>query len=229
MSSSAPNPYLLAAVTPEPDPQLLPLLREKPALASAQDNHGYSLLHAAASYSHAELLRLLVLEFHVDVDLLDEDGETCLFVAEDPGIAKLLVEELKVNVKAQNADGLTAAQKIEQDEEWPEVAAYLQQVHGQDAGSGNVDSESSQSGVLAATRPPPLPPNVQMNIRTAAESELTGAETGEPDPEFRRRVEDLAARDDFHTDEGQQELRSIISDAIKSTATETMPESKRRG
>ena len=223
------NPYLLAAVTPDPDPRLVPLLRETPALASEQDNHGYSLLHAAASYSHAELLRLLVTEFQVDINLLDEDGETCLFVAEDPNIAKLLVEELKVDVQIQNVDSLTAVQKIEQDEEWPEVAAYLRLVGGQIASPNGADGESRRSDALAATRPPPLPPNVQMNIRTAAESELTGDETGEPDPELRKRIEDLAARDDFHTDEGQQELRSIISDAIKSTAAETTSGNKRRG
>ena len=76
-----PNPFLLAA---DNSPELLPLLRENPALASAQDDHGYSLIHAAASYNHLNLLRTLVRELHVDVDLKDEDDETALFVVETP-------------------------------------------------------------------------------------------------------------------------------------------------
>ena len=87
----APNPYLLAA---DNSPELLPLLRSNPALASSQDEHGYSLVHAAASYNHLDLLRALVRDLHVDVNLKDEDDETALFVVETPEAAKVLVEEL---------------------------------------------------------------------------------------------------------------------------------------
>src|SRR5262245_52909038 len=97
MASANLNPFLLAAQTPSPDSRLIPLLQSNPPLASAQDAHGYSLLHAAASYNHAELLKTLVEDFHVDVNLLDEDHETCLFVTESLEVAKLLVETLGVD------------------------------------------------------------------------------------------------------------------------------------
>ncbi|KAK6441591.1 hypothetical protein LTR95_002186 [Oleoguttula sp. CCFEE 5521] len=58
-------------------------LRSDPTLASAQDSHGHSLLHAAASYAHLDLARTLLNEFH----LLDEDGETALFNAETAEVA----------------------------------------------------------------------------------------------------------------------------------------------
>ncbi|EXJ86236.1 hypothetical protein A1O1_06606 [Capronia coronata CBS 617.96] len=197
------NPFLLAAVTPDPDPRLLPLLRSKPELASAQDAHGYSLLHAAASYDHADLLRSLVNEFQVDVNLKDEDGETCLFVTETVDVAKCLVEELHIDLEVRNDDGLTAIEKFLSEQEFPEVAAYLQE-HA----SGGA---SISNGVQ---HPPPLPPNMTLNIDTASDATASNLDQ-EPDPDFRRRIEELAARDNFHTEEGQRELRDLITDAVR--------------
>ncbi|KAG7287674.1 hypothetical protein NEMBOFW57_007187 [Staphylotrichum longicolle] len=118
----APNPYLLAA----DDPQgLLALLVEDPSLAPRQDEHGYSLVHAAASYNHLALLRALVRDFKVPVDLRDEDGETALFVVETVDAARVLVEELGLDPKLQNEEGQTAREKIESEEDWPLVAEYL--------------------------------------------------------------------------------------------------------
>lgn len=84
------NPFLLAA---DNSSALLSLLRENPRKASLQDEHGYSLVHAAASYNRLDLLRALVREFDVDVNLKDEDDETALFVVETVEAAKLLVED----------------------------------------------------------------------------------------------------------------------------------------
>lgn len=106
----AADPFLLAA---DNSPALLPLLRQHPPKASKQDEHGYSLLHAAASYNHIPLLRSLVNEFDVDVNLKDEDGETCLFVTESVPVATCLVEELHLDTSITNDDGLTAVEKIE--------------------------------------------------------------------------------------------------------------------
>lgn len=202
------NPFLLAAVTPDPDPRLLPLLRSKPELAAAQDAHGYSLLHAAASYDHVDLLRSLVNEFQVDVNLRDEDDETCLFVAETVDVAMCLVEELRIDLGARNEDGMTALEKFLSEQEFPEVAAYLQ-AHASGAVSGH--SGSALNGVQ---HPPPLPPNVSINIDAVPDATVSNIDQ-EPDPEFRRRIEELAARDNFHTEEGQRELRDLITDAVR--------------
>lgn len=197
------NPFLLAANTPEPDPRLLPILRSRPALASGQDAHGYSILHAAASYNHIDLLRALVNEFKVDVNLKDEDGETCLFVAETVDVAKCLVEELGIDITVKNEDEATALEKFESEEEFPEIADYLRSQVGGGVTSG-------QSG---AERLPPLPPNVSINVNTQEEQEEVSGQ--EPDPEFRRRIEELAAKENFQTEEGQQELRELITDAVR--------------
>ncbi|KAI1616822.1 hypothetical protein EDD37DRAFT_60673 [Exophiala viscosa] len=214
------NPFLQAAVTPDPDPRLLPVLRAKPELASAQDAHGYSLLHAAASYNHLDLLRSLINEFGVDINLKDEDGETCLFVVETVEAAKCLVEELHVDVGVQNDEGMTAAKKFVSEEEFPDVAEYLQTLSHQNQ---STDAASNRSGPVPndATQriPPPPPPNVTINIDTAANASANGIEQ-EPDPEFRRRIEELAAKENFNTEEGQRELRELITDAVRGVGNE---------
>ena len=205
------NPFLLAAENP-PNANLLPLLRSNPSLTSQQDQHGYSLLHAAASYNHIELLRTLVNEFQVDINLKDEDNETCLFVTETVPIAQCLVEELHIDVNAQNDEGMTAAEKIAQEGDFPEVATYLQATTGDSAINGEATHGVDTAG--SSAHPPPLPPNVTVNVGSMAEQPLDGA-AQEPDPEFRRRIEEMAASENFNTEQGQQELRDLITDAIR--------------
>ena len=200
----APNQYLLAADNPQ---ALLALLVEDPSLASDQDEHGYSLIHAAASYNHLDLLRALVRDFKVPVDLRDEDGETALFVVETADAARVLVEELGLDAGLQNEEGRTARENIEEEGDWPEVAEYLLGLEAA-APNGAVNGAAEEEGV--ASLPPP-PEGLRVTMGTMNE-----AEAGEQqvDPEFRRRIEELAAREDFQTPQGQAELRRLVEEAI---------------
>jgi hypothetical protein len=211
-----PNPYLLACDNPT---ALLELLRANPSIASCQDESGYSLLHASSSYGHVDLLRALVKEFHVDVNLLDEDGETCLFVTESPEIARCLIEELKVDYNKKNSEGYTAVEKMEADEEFPQVTAYLREV------VGGAPAERD-SGML---NPPPRIPDsdMQVNIGTMTEDEAT-AGASEPDPEFKRRIEELATREDYWSAEVQNEVRELVKDAMAGSNIEAMERELRR-
>lgn len=213
------NPLLLAANGPDLDSRLLPLLRSNPSLASKQDSHGYSLLHAAASYNHLDLLRALVNEFSVDVNLRDEDSETCLFVAENIEIAKCLVDELKIDTSLKNDDDQNAQEKIESEGEFPNVAAYLAQASG-----GN--AAATTNGTIG--RPPPLPPNVKLNLGSVSDQTEEEIAAQEPDPEFRRRIEELASRENFHTEDGQQELRELITDAVRGVSNQDEQANRRR-
>ncbi|THV53976.1 hypothetical protein BGAL_0037g00200 [Botrytis galanthina] len=205
MAPAQPNPFLLAA---DNSPDLLPLLRSNPALASAQDEHGYSLMHAAASYSHLDLLRALVTEFDVNVDLKDEDGETALFVAETLDCAKLLVEELHANFTIRSAeDGCNARERIEAEGDYPEVAVYLR-IKELEA-EGGLPASSGTDPIVA--HPPLVPEGLSVNIGTMNPDEDVGEVI---DPEFKRRIDELAARDDFQTPAGQEELRKLITEAI---------------
>lgn len=205
MAPAQPNPFLLAA---DNSPDLLPLLRSNPALASAQDEHGYSLMHAAASYSHLDLLRALVTEFNINVDLKDEDGETALFVAETLDCAKLLVEELHANFTIRSAeDGCNARERIEAEGDYPEVAVYLR-IKELEA-EGGPPASSGTDPIVA--HPPLVPEGLSVNIGTMNPDEDVGEVI---DPEFKRRIDELAARDDFQTPAGQEELRKLITEAI---------------
>ncbi|PGH01716.1 hypothetical protein GX51_05032 [Blastomyces parvus] len=211
MSSAQPNVYTLAA---DNSPSLLPLLRSNPALASSQDDSGYSLLHAAASYGHVDLLRALVQELQVNVNLVDEDGETCLFVTESVEVARCLIEELGVDREHKNSLGLKAEESIANDGEYPQLIEYLR-------GSKTTDGQDQLLNSSTA-----IPPNVTVNVGSMPDPTVHG--DGAVDPEFKRRIEELAARENFHTEEGQQELRQLVTDAIRGVNAETQDREVRR-
>ena len=202
----APNLFVLAAYN---SPNLHSILQSNPSLASSQDDHGYSLVHAAASYNHLDLLRTLVHEFHVDPNIKDEDGESALFVVESVESAQCLLEELRADPTVKNDEGMNAEEKIRAEGDYPTVAEFLRESRVTGA-PGVGDSESATNG----SHPPPLPPNVKVHLATMEDSQAHG-EGAEADPEFRRRIEELAARDDFKGEEGQKQLRELITDAIR--------------
>lgn len=165
-------------------------------------------MHAAASYSHLDLLRALVTEFNVNVDLKDEDGETALFVVETLDCAKLLVEELHANFTIRSAeDGCNARERIEAEGDYPEVAVYLR-IKELEAGGG-LPASNGTDAIVA--HPPLVPEGLSVNIGTMNPEEDVGEVI---DPEFKRRIDELAARDDFQTPAGQEELRKLITEAI---------------
>ena len=204
------NPFTLAA---DNSAHLLSLLRSDPSLAFSQDAHGYSLPHAAASYNHIDLLRTLVNEFSVDVNIKDEDGETPLFVVETVKAAQCLIEELKADPNITNTDGMTAEEKIQAEGENITIADFLRESRLRNS-SENV--EVSQPPHTNGDHLPRLPPNVKMQLGSL-EDEGSLGDGAQVDPEFRRRIEELAAREDFQGEEGQQQLRELVTDAVRST------------
>jgi hypothetical protein len=148
-------------------------------------------------------LRKLVDEFNASVNIKDEDGETPLFVVETVEAAQCLVEELHADTSVRNAEGMTRRRRLKERRVsncWCILAGDTHSEYivrerrayycaGLDGGYGN--------GVHP---PPPLPPNVTVNVGTMAEQTPDG---GEVDPEFRRRIEELASREDFQGEEGR--------------------------
>lgn len=109
--------------------------------ADCKDPNGYTPIHAAASYGHTDLLKYLVSSKGGNVNVQDNEGDTPLHHVEDVKTAQFLVEELKADPKIKNADGLTPAQYIEEDDEFPDVVTYLQTLT-HDVGAG--DSETNE-------------------------------------------------------------------------------------
>lgn len=226
--SQRPTIDLLLNLVPERPSTVIEQLQAHPELASKQDAHGYSLLHAAVSYGHKDLMKILVDTYHVDPNIKDEDEETCLFNAESIEFAHEALN-LGVRLDAKNADGLTAAEKLDDEDEQPEIAAYLRRVAqgGEPAATqpSEEDTATSSSTQVNGTHPPPpLPDGVQVNVGTMAQDEVGD----EPDPEFRRRIEELAAREDFEGEEGQRELRNLIQDAVSGMSSDGQGPAARR-
>ncbi|MBE7182425.1 MAG: hypothetical protein INR71_14680 [Terriglobus roseus] len=133
---------------------------------------------------------------------------------------KCLVEELGANVDLRNSEGQTAQEKIEAEGDFPEVHSYLQSL----SSSSRPGQEAAPAPGTAggAQAPPPLPPNVQINMGTMEElPPPTANGDGGVDPEFRRRIEELASRDDFQTAEGQAQLRDLITEAVRGVADDS--------
>jgi ankyrin repeat protein len=81
---------------------------------NAQDEHGYSPLHAAVSYGHADLITMLLIK-GATIDIRDEEGDTPLLVCEKPEILELLVEN-GADISVRNAEGEGIVEKCVQDE-----------------------------------------------------------------------------------------------------------------
>ncbi|KAG0315610.1 hypothetical protein BGZ97_008046 [Linnemannia gamsii] len=102
-------------------------INEKGISINAQDEFGYSALHAAASYGHKELITYL-LENGANVNIQDPEGDSPLFVCETVDIAEMLVKA-GADAKHINENEMTAAENAEE-EEWLEVAHYLRELTG---------------------------------------------------------------------------------------------------
>jgi ankyrin repeat protein len=210
-----PNPFLLAA---DNSPVLLTLLNSNPSLASVQDEHGYSLLHAAASYNHHDLAEKLVHDFGVDVNIKDEDGESPLFSTDTVEAARFLVENLHADISLLNTEGLTARLKILEDGDYPLIAAYLLEKEQTDSSlsavpGSEIPPDSTQNTNGIHHHPPPMPEGISVDIGATDHIDETGNDV--VDPELRRRIEDLAQREDFQSEEGQSQLRELVTQAIR--------------
>lgn len=200
-----PNLLLLAADRPD---SVLEFLKSQPDLAKVQDEHGYSLIHAAASYNHLDFLRKLVNDYKVDVNTRDEDNESALFVVETIEAAKTLVE-LGADTKLVGDEGETARQRIEKEADFPEVAQYLLSIEDPTAAVGNTDVAPSPPIFGQA---PPVPQGINVNIGTMGPDEIGDNPVND---EFRMAIEQLAQRPDFQGEEGQAELRRLITEALQ--------------
>ncbi|KAF2156035.1 hypothetical protein K461DRAFT_290995 [Myriangium duriaei CBS 260.36] len=219
----------LLNLAPDRPDAVLQHLASQPELASEQDFSGYSLLHAAVSYGHAELARKLITDFHVNVNIRDNDGDTPLAVVETVEMARLLVEEFGADLHSRNQEDQTPEEKIESEEEFPLVAAYLREAVATGSGGSGASTiaqtggANATSAALAGTtsnggmsngiqHPPRVPPGIG-DIRIGTITEPMDEDSA-PDPEFRRRIEELASRSDFQSEQGQADLRDLVQDVV---------------
>lgn len=97
--------------------------------ANSKDENGYTAIHAAASWGHADLLRSLVAEHGGDINVADNDGDTPLFTVENIDMCKLVLE-LGGDPTLVDNEGLTPAKFLLEDHE--DIARYLAQLTGEE-------------------------------------------------------------------------------------------------
>ncbi|KAF3909902.1 Tankyrase-1 [Orbilia brochopaga] len=174
--------------------QVLSHLSANPALVNAKDENGYTPIHAAASYGHLDLLRTLIREHGGDVNVRDDDGDTPLFTAESVVVARCLIE-LGADFAHENDSGVTAAEAIEEEDQYPLVVAYLRSLTDKATTRINADPSSPPAGIAVQVR--------SLDEETADLQPV--------DQEFRQRIEELAARPQEFT---QEELRQLVTEAV---------------
>ena len=140
-------------------------------------------------------------------ELLQANGDvnSQLFACEKAEVAKCLVEELGADTSIKNQEGQTAEDKfLEEEDATHEVYQYLTSLRTghEPAAAGVIETEGVHP-------PPPLPDGVKVNVGTMEEDAVDA-----PDPEIRRRIEELAARPDYDSEEVQQQLRELVQDVV---------------
>ena len=96
--------------------------------ATAADENGYTLLHAAASYSRIALLEWLVQQpQNANVNAVDAEGDSALHYASTVEAAQFLVQQAHIDVSIRNHAQQTALQskraeleEMRQDEDFDE-------------------------------------------------------------------------------------------------------------
>lgn len=167
------------------------------------DENGYSTIHAAASYNHLELMRTLIARGG-NVDLPDHEGDTPIYVAETAEMCQLMLS-LGADLHHVNGEGLTVLEHVTQEDEFPDVIAYLnRQVHGVDAPEAN---NLSGMRYVEQTAVPDASAEGQPDDSILAGMDEIPTETRAQIGEIMRKTgEDGINRDD--------ELRAILSNAL---------------
>lgn len=85
----------------------LPLIIIQGTSPNTPDENSYTPLHAAASWAHVEILRYLI-EKGGDINLVDADGETPLFLVESADMARMVIS-LGGDPNVRNLEGLSVS------------------------------------------------------------------------------------------------------------------------
>lgn len=179
--------------------------------ANSKDPNGYTPIHAAASYGHIELLKLLIAKGG-DINIQDNDGDTPLHHCEDLETAKLMVEQFKCDWKLKNGEGQTALEYKKEDEEFPELVAYLETVKYGTSGPKETQTQSQDLPVdPQVLESLPTPGNVDgREVKYTLETE----DSGEVDSERRKQIEEI-----MKGDNAEEKLREYVTNVVQEGMT----------
>lgn len=193
---------------------------------NSKDPNGYTPIHAAASYGHLKLLKLLV-ERGGDINIQDNEGDTPLHHVEDVETAKYMIENLNASFKMKNNDGLTAIRYIEEEDEFPELVDYLRLLdHTLTPTKEQIEWTSSIQSL------PSSGSHGGYNIRYSVENE-----EHETDDLMTREERQQKLQEVINSEDPEEALRDLVKNAIheglqnyeeRSEETQSMPSFKKR-
>jgi hypothetical protein len=170
---------------------------------NSKDPNGYTPIHAAASYGHIGLLKLLI-KRGGDINVQDSEGDAPLHHVEDIKTAKLMVEELKADWKIKNNEGQIPAEYIEEDDEFPELAHYLRSLSHDQPHATSVSGDDSLASL-------PAPGNIDGHqIRYTMENEAPSEEDSIDDEERRKKIELI-----LNSENPEEALRDLVKSAVQ--------------
>ncbi|GAC97315.1 hypothetical protein PHSY_004900 [Pseudozyma hubeiensis SY62] len=183
---------------------------------TAADEFTYTPLHAAASYSHLDILRYLLSHPTAPADAVnttDSDLDTPLFVCETIEAARCLIEEFHADAKHTNADGLTAAQQAMENEH-EELARYIAGVTGESLQDNDGDADDEQQDEEATVDEDENGVPRQSQSLTAeqqtAQDEMLDAQTDQ----LMVRVGEIMTRAERDGTDPEPELRTLVSESV---------------
>ncbi|ORZ32348.1 ankyrin repeat-containing domain protein [Catenaria anguillulae PL171] len=178
---------------------------------NAQDENGYSALHAAASYDHMDIVEYLLSKDESLVHLTDEDGDTPLHAAETMEMAARLLEAGAVP-DAKNNDNLTPLDVAFEDER-EEVVDFLTQIYTRLDIPFNLPEVAGEADTLAHT------------LASDDEAEDADQDVAEPSAataDAMARIERALQRTDLEDGEaGDKELREAVTELVLGRLAET--------
>ncbi|KAJ8101569.1 ankyrin repeat-containing domain protein [Lipomyces tetrasporus] len=190
-------------------PVVRTLLATQAHTPNDRDPHGYTPLHAAASYSHIDLLRYLVSEGG-DVNITDEDSETPLFVVETVEAAKVLVEELGADWTHKNSEGYTAREKFEKEieEDGESLEGVVEYLRGLETGA------FAAKGLEDELRDA-IPEGASVRLAFESVSDMEDLDN-EQIEERRKKIEEL-----LRSDNPEEGIRHLVEEAVRLQLSET--------
>jgi hypothetical protein len=178
--------------------------------ANVKDPNGYTPIHAAASYGHLDLLRLLISRGG-DINIQDNEGDTPLHHAEDVAVAKALIDELHADYSVTNNDGQTPAQYIAAEDEFPELAIYLQSLtHGGNTFIASLPSPGEVEGH-----------QIRYTMQSEPETPIGVNLMGDEDR--RRRMEEV-----LNSENPEEGLRELVQNAVAEGLAKQDEESEKK-
>lgn len=197
---------------------------------NSPDENGYTILHASASWGHADLLRMLVQEYKGDINIADNDGDTPLFTVETIDMCKLVLE-LGGDPTLVDQEGMTPARFLFEDHE--DIARYLASLTGEElpavasTSSIPMDADGDVSAEDRRNSNPSDVISLQNSLESASRvadlqslddaSQRAAIETNNRAGTLLSQVQEILLEADRTGEDPEARIRAVVDQAVRGT------------